>query len=83
MSLKRDNPVPREAAIAGICVGVAAVAATTLTNASLAALFPRAPGIMPDRNIGIVALILNIATTLVVTVLVRALSIRTAAAPHG
>jgi solute:Na+ symporter, SSS family len=83
MSLKRDNPVPREAAIAGICVGVATVAATTLTNASLATMFPSAPEVVQDLNIGIVALILNVAAILVVTVLVRALSVRTEAARHG
>lgn len=83
MSLKRDNPVPREAAIAGICVGVVAVAVTTLTNASLSTLFPSAPEVVQDLNIGIVALILNVATTLVVTVVVRAFSVRTEAAPHG
>ena len=82
MSLKRDNPVPREAAIAGICVGVAAVAVTTLSNASLAALLPRAPDVVQDLNIGIVALILNVATMLVVTVLVRAFSAGSEVAPH-
>jgi solute:Na+ symporter, SSS family len=83
MSLKRDNPVPREAAIAGICVGVAAVAVTTQTNASLAALLPNAPEFVQDLNVGIVALILNVATILVVTVVVRAFAVRGAAAPHG
>jgi SSS family solute:Na+ symporter len=82
MSLKRDNPVPREAAILGICVGVATVAVTTLSNASLAALFPGAPQFVQDLNIGIVALILNVATMLVVTVMVRAFSVRGEAAPH-
>ena len=71
MSLKHDNPVPREAAIAGICVGVATVAVTTLTSASLGGLFPNAPEVVQDLNIGIVALILNVAATLVVTVAVR------------
>lgn len=83
MSLKRDNPVPREAAIAGICVGVAAVAVTTLSNASLATLFPGAPAFVQDLNIGIVALILNVAATLIVTLVVRAFSADRRVAPHG
>jgi len=82
MSLKRDNAVPREAAILGICVGVATVAVTTLSNASLATLFPGAPEFVQDLNIGIVALMLNVATMLAVTAMVRAFSVRGEAAPH-
>jgi solute:Na+ symporter, SSS family len=83
MSLKRDNPVPREAAFAGICVGVATVAVLTLTDASLAHLFPNAPEVFQDLNIGIVALGLNVIVLAVVTLVSRAFSVRSAPAPHA
>jgi solute:Na+ symporter, SSS family len=54
------NPVTREGAFAGICVGVATVAATSLTHTSVATLFPALPETLQDLNIGIVALILNL-----------------------
>jgi SSS family solute:Na+ symporter len=54
------NPVTKEGAFAGICVGVATVAATSLTHTSVATLFPALPETLQDLNIGIVALILNL-----------------------
>lgn len=83
MSLKRDNPVPREAAFAGISVGVATVAVLTLTDASLAHLFPHAPAAFQDLNIGIVALGLNVIVLVLVTLVSRAFVVRSAPAPHG
>ncbi len=67
MSLKRDNPVTKEAAFLGILVGVGAVAAITATNTSLGTLFPGAPQAFKDLNVGIVALGLNVVVTAVVT----------------
>jgi SSS family solute:Na+ symporter len=71
MSLRRDNPVTKEAAFAGIIVGVVTVAVTTSTNASLAGLFPNAPEAFQDLNIGIVALALNVITLAVITAATR------------
>jgi SSS family solute:Na+ symporter len=59
-SLLPHNPVTREGAFAGICVGVATVAITSLTHSSVATLFPALPDALRDLNIGIVALILNL-----------------------
>ena len=70
-SLLPRNPVTRQGAIAGICVGVATVAATSLTQTTVAMLFPALPEALRDLNIGIVALILNTATVAVVSALTR------------
>jgi SSS family solute:Na+ symporter len=59
-SLLPHNPVTRAGAIAGISVGVATIAITSLTGTSVATLFPALPGGLRDLNIGIVALILNL-----------------------
>jgi SSS family solute:Na+ symporter len=59
-SLLPHNPVTREGALAGIGVGVATVAVTTLTHTSVAGLFPALPEALRDLNIGIVALVLNL-----------------------
>jgi SSS family solute:Na+ symporter len=60
VSLLPNNPVTKEGAMAGICVGVATVAATTLTHTSVASLLPGLPEVLRDLNIGIVALVLNL-----------------------
>jgi SSS family solute:Na+ symporter len=65
------NPVTREGAFAGICVGVATVAITTITHTSVAALFPSLPEALRDLNIGIVALVLNLVALTVVSALTR------------
>jgi SSS family solute:Na+ symporter len=70
-SLLRHNPVTREGAFAGICVGVVTVAATSLTHTSLAVLLPGLPEAVRDLNIGIVALLFNLVATGVVSALTR------------
>jgi len=70
-SLLPNNPVTREGAFAGICVGVATVAITTLTHTSMATLFPALPEALRDLNIGIVALVLNLVTLGVVSAVTR------------
>ncbi len=70
-SLLPRNPVTREGAFAGICIGVATVAATCLTRTSIAILLPGLPEALRDLNIGIVALLFNVVTTLGVSVLTR------------
>ena len=68
-SLLPRNPVTREGAFAGICVGVATVAATSLTHTSAATLLPDLPEALRDLNIGIVALLLNFVATGIVSAL--------------
>lgn len=70
-SLLPNNPVTKEGAITGICVGVATVAATTLTHTNMASLFPGLPEALRDLNIGIVAMILNVVALGVVSALTR------------
>ena len=67
---------------AGIVVGVAIVAVTTLTKAKIATFAPGLPGWIQDLNIGIVALAMNVAVAALVS-LVELLAWRTstAAAP--
>jgi solute:Na+ symporter, SSS family len=70
-SLLRNNPVTKPAAFASIVVGVTMVAWVSLTKSSVAALFPFLPDPLQDLNVGIVALVLNVTTLLVVTLLTR------------
>ena len=70
-SLVRNNPVTRTAAFASVIVGEATVAWVTLTKSTVAALFPFLPAPLADLNVGIVALVLNIVTLVVVTLLTR------------
>ncbi|HEY1383577.1 MAG TPA: sodium:solute symporter family protein, partial [Dongiaceae bacterium] len=52
-------------------VGIATVAATSLTHTTMASLFPTLPEALRDLNIGIVALVLNIVTLAVVSAAAR------------
>jgi len=70
-SLLPRNPISRKGAFVGICVGIATVAATTLTHTSVASLFPTLPEALRDLNIGIVALVLNLVALAVVSTLTR------------
>jgi SSS family solute:Na+ symporter len=70
-SLLPRNPVTREGAFAGICVGVATVAATFLTHTSVASLFPALPDTLRDLNIGVVALLLNLVALIAVSAVTR------------
>ncbi len=71
MSLRRHNPVTKEGAFVGICVGVITVAVITSLGTSLGKIAPGAPQAFQDLNIGIVALGLNIIATAVVSTLTR------------
>jgi SSS family solute:Na+ symporter len=70
-SLLPHNPVTKEGAFAGICVGVATVAATSLTHTTFAMLFPTWPETLRDLNIGIVALVLNLVALGIVSAVTR------------
>jgi SSS family solute:Na+ symporter len=75
-SLLPHNLVTREAAFASICVGIATVAATSLTHTDMAMLFPFLPEALRDLNIGVVALMLNVLTLAIVSAVTRRRRIR-------
>jgi SSS family solute:Na+ symporter len=66
-SLMRNNPVTKPAALAGILVGAAAVAAITLSHSAIKTLLPFLPKEMNDINVGFVALALNVIVTAAVS----------------
>ncbi len=70
-SLIGKDLVTRPAAFASIIVGEATVAWVSLTKKSVAALFPFFPDALKDLNVGIVALVFNVVTLVVVTLLTR------------
>jgi solute:Na+ symporter, SSS family len=71
MSLRRHNPLSSIGVFAGIVVGVATVAATSVTHTTMATLLPGLPEALRDLNIGIVALALNVLTLTVVDLVAR------------
>jgi SSS family solute:Na+ symporter len=75
-SLLARNPMTKQGAIVGIVVGVAAVAAITLTHSTFVSLFPFLPAQANDVNIGFAALVLNVLAAAAVS-----LATRPAAAP--
>jgi len=67
-----ERPLATPAGVmAGIATGVATIAWTSLTGTTLAKLFPDWPSAVTDLNVGIVAMIANIAVLLVVSALTR------------
>jgi len=70
-SLLPRNPVTAQGAFVGICVGVATVAAVTITHTTFGTLFPALPQVVKDLNIGIVALVLNLVSTAAVSAVTR------------
>jgi SSS family solute:Na+ symporter len=66
-SLLPRNPVTKEGAFAGIAVGVGAVVYFTLSNQTLATLFPGLPEFIRDLNIGTAAALLNVVTLAIVS----------------
>jgi SSS family solute:Na+ symporter len=75
-SLMRNNPATKYGVGAGVIVGVATVAAVTLTHSTIKTLLPFLPAEMNDINVGFVALALNILVTAAVS-----MATRSAAAP--
>ena len=70
-SLAANNRVTKQGAFAGIVAGVAVVAATTLTHATVAQLMPFLPERLKDINIGLIALALNVVVLFVVSALTQ------------
>jgi SSS family solute:Na+ symporter len=71
-SLATHNRVTRQGAFAGIAAGVAVVAVTTLTKASVGQLLPFLPDGLKDLNIGFLALALNVIVLIVVSAMTQA-----------
>jgi len=70
-SLMRRNPVTKQGAFGGILVGVCSVAAITLTHSTIGGLMPFLPEPLKDLNVGLVALLLNVAVTALVSIATR------------
>ena len=70
-SLAANNRVTKQGAFAGIVAGVAVVAATTLTHATVAQLMPFLPEKLKDINIGLIALALNVVVLFIVSALTQ------------
>ncbi|WP_407555237.1 sodium:solute symporter [Streptomyces sp. Pv4-95] len=70
-SLLRRPEVTKQGAAAGILTGVATVAAVTLTGVTIGTLLPFLPQAVKDLNVGIIALVLNVAVTLAVSAATR------------
>ncbi len=71
LSLPERPLATRAGAIAGILVGEAAIVWTAVAKVTLAKLFPHAPAVLTDLNVGIVAMTANFATVIVVSALTR------------
>ncbi len=70
-ALMARNPMTRPGAVAGILVGVAAVAYVTLTHSTFVSLLPFLPAKAGEINIGFAALILNVVAATVVSLATR------------
>lgn len=66
-SFMKRNPISKVGAFAGILVGELVVAYVTITSQTMATLFPFMPQAVQDLNSGIVAMILNLIVTFVVS----------------
>ncbi|WP_035558342.1 MULTISPECIES: sodium:solute symporter [Burkholderiaceae] len=74
-SLLRRNPGTARGAIAGIGVGTISVALMTFANAHLSTLLRQLPAGVRDVNVGIIALLLNVATFAAVSVAERRMKV--------
>ncbi|GIN98696.1 sodium:solute symporter [Siminovitchia terrae] len=65
-SLLKKNPVNKIGALAGMIVGLILVICSTVTNTTMASLFPNSPSIIRDFDMGLVIMIINFVITYVV-----------------
>lgn len=70
-SLMQTNSVTKQGAFAGIFAGTATVVYTTVTKTTIGSLLPTLPQEIKDVNVGIIALIVNIAVMAVVSFATR------------
>ncbi len=80
-SLMARNPMTKQGAIAGILVGVAAVAYVTLAHSTFVSLLPFLPKNADDVNIGFAALVLNVAAAAAVSLATRPAAVPMASRP--
>jgi SSS family solute:Na+ symporter len=71
LSLMKNNFVTKQGAAAGMIIGVGVVAYTTITQTTLATLFPSLPQLVKDINVGVIALSINVAAMLIVSLLTK------------
>ena len=72
-SLGAKQRVNKYGAFAGILCGVLTVAYVTVSNVTIATMFPAWPSVLKDLNIGIVALAINIVVMFAVTFVTKGL----------
>ena len=70
-SLMPNNFVTKYGAAAGIAVGVVLVAYITITGSTIGTLFPFLPQAIQDINVGIIALLANVAVMVAVSLATR------------
>jgi solute:Na+ symporter, SSS family len=75
-SLMPNNFVTKWGAAAGIVAGVLTVTYVTVKGTTIGQLFPFLPGEIADTNIGIVALVVNFAVLLIVSLATGGLAVR-------
>ena len=67
--------VNKYGAFAGILCGVLTVAYVTVSNITIATMFPQWPSVLKDLNIGVVALVINIVIMFAVTLVTKGLRV--------
>ncbi|MCO0599979.1 sodium:solute symporter [Peribacillus butanolivorans] len=67
-SLAKKNFVTKQGAASGIIAGVATVAYVTISGTTIGTIFPSLPQFLKDLNVGVVALIINLVVTIIVSV---------------
>jgi SSS family solute:Na+ symporter len=75
-SLLRRNPVTKEGAFGGILAGVGTVIYFSLTHETIGKLLPGLPDVMKDLNVGIIALLANVATLTIISALTASRRLR-------
>lgn len=73
-SLFKTNYVTKQGAFLGIAAGVFTVTYITVTQTTIGTLFPGLPQIIKDLNVGIIALIINLAVTFGVSIITRSMN---------
>ncbi|MED4401993.1 sodium:solute symporter [Metabacillus fastidiosus] len=68
-SFMKNNFVTKYGAIAGMIAGVGVVMYTTIMNSTVGSLFPSLPSVIKDLDIGIIALVINLIITIIVSLL--------------
>lgn len=69
-SFMKNNFVTKQGAAVGMICGVITVAYITLTQGTVATMFPSFPQVIKDLNVGIIALIINVVITVIVSLLI-------------